>query len=148
MAVEGVDAVADGVAEKPQLHWLLSVRPVLKHGGLEVLPDDAGLGALDGKHGARRVIETGVGLGESERVEAAKLNEEVQESRGRAVDGQVGHAVAPGTEGQAGLVTDQVGLDAEIGRPAQSAADVVPLPAVVPCATCRRAHGSRRPPRW
>ncbi len=126
MAAERVERVAGGVAQEAQLDRLRFTGPGFEHRGLEVLADHAGIGALDAEHGAGRVVQAGLALGVAEGLQAAEGIEEVQEAGGRAVHGQVGHPVPPGSQRQAGLLAQQVRLGAKVGRVAQAAAEVVP----------------------
>ena len=114
VAIARVDDVAHIVAEEAKLDGLGGAGVVFEDGGLEVLADEAGGGAGDVEDGAGIVVGAGVGLGVAKGLHAPEGGEEVEEAGGGAIEGEVGDAVAPGAEFEAGLVAEQMGFDAEI----------------------------------
>ena len=110
----GIEDIQDVVTNKAELDRLSAAGMVFEDGGLEVLADEAGSGTRYAESGAGIVVGAGVSLRVAERLNATKGNEEVKKASGGSVDGEVGDAVAPGSELDTGLLTPQVGFDAEI----------------------------------
>ena len=94
------------------MHLVRAVRPEFEHGSLEILADHAWSGALKIEDGAGRIVRAGLGLGVAEGLQASQGVKKVQEADRRAVDGDVGHAVAPRPQRQAWLLAQQVRLPA------------------------------------